>query len=65
MEGRINEADIVKLEEEIDQAIEAEDFQSSTNCWMQGKNFYPRCRLRCSKIYKSVTNKEKRPWNSR
>ena len=27
MEGRINEADIVKLEEEIDQAIEAEDFQ--------------------------------------
>jgi len=27
MEGRINEADIVKLEEEIDQAIDAEDFQ--------------------------------------
>jgi len=27
MVGRINEADIVKLEEEIDQAIDAEDFQ--------------------------------------
>lgn len=27
MEDQINEGDIVKLEEEIDQAIEAEDFQ--------------------------------------